>query len=307
VTVVITTFNQSRFLADALTSAIRQGDCSPEIILVDDGSDDDTSVVARDYAEHVAVIRTVHRGAGAARNTGWRASSAPLVAFLDGDDTWTPKKLLTQLAELDRQPDAGLVYSDTLRVRGDGSPIDRWSSHFPPVSGDAFMPMLRQNRVQTSTVVIRRELLEDLGGFDESLDAWEDVDLWVRAARRSAFAYAPDVLGTYRMHGNGLSARAMAMARCHLSSVEKVLANTASPTVSGRVRSAVLSDVYAEVGVACYLGSDMRSARRWFLRSWQIDARSLLRNRSVETYLKSLAGVRLVRSLRKRLRPAAAA
>jgi glycosyltransferase involved in cell wall biosynthesis len=303
VSVVVTSFNHGRFLRDALSSAILQGDCVKEITLVDDGSDDDTPAIARDYAGCVQLIRTAHHGPGAAKNTGWRAGSAPLVAFLDGDDTWTPKKLSIELAALDRQPQAGLVYSDTARVRGDGSPIDRWSSHFPPVSGDVFLPMLRYNRVQTSTVVIRREVLEDLGGFDDSLDAWEDVDLWVRTARRYAFAYVPDVLGTYRMHG-GLSSRAMAMARGRLTSVEKVLADTASPQVGDRLRRAVLADAYAEVGVAYYLESDMPSARSWLSRSWQIDTHSLLRNRSIETYLKSLAGICVVRSLRKRFRPA---
>src|SRR5207245_1430259 len=135
----------SRFIAYALDSVISQQACKPEIILVDDGSEDDTPSIVADFREHVRVIHTDHRGAAAARNTGWRASRGDLIAFLDGDDMWLSKKLVTQLDALAAEMGAGLVYSDTMRVRADGSPIDRWSVHMPPVSGDALLPMLRRN------------------------------------------------------------------------------------------------------------------------------------------------------------------
>jgi hypothetical protein len=156
--------------------------------------------------------------------------------------------------------------------------------------------MLKQNRVQTSTVLMRRPVLEELGGFDESLEAWEDVDLWTRTAERYLFAYVPEVLASYRMNGNGLSSRTMAMALGRLASVKKI--------VDGPANGGLRADAYAQLGSACYLESEMAAARRWLARAWRTDVTSLLRGRSVETFLKSLAGPWIIGSLRKRLRAA---
>jgi glycosyltransferase involved in cell wall biosynthesis len=300
---VVTTYNQSLFLGEALESVINQQGCTPEIILVDDGSDDDTGRVASAYADRVRIIRIPHSGVATARNIGWRTSSCDLVAFLDGDDVWLPNKLAMEVAALDKQPNAGLVYSDTMRVRIDGTPIDRWSLHMPPVSGEALIPMLRQNRVQTSTVVMRRKVLEELNGFDETLAVWEDIDLWTRSAALHPFAYVPRVLAQYRMHGRGISLLAMGLAQGRLTSTERLLRRVGPERVPERERRAIIADARAQLGVAYYLAAKMAPARRCLLDSWRRDPWALARNRSVGTFVKSLAGPRLVGSVRKQLRP----
>jgi hypothetical protein len=210
--------------------------------------------------------------------------------------------LVAELRAFDANPESGLVYSDAMRVRVDGRPIDRWSSHFPPVKGDAYQPMLRQNRVQTSTVLVRRDVLEELGGFNESLEAWEDVDLWLRIAARYPFAHVPEVLANYRLSGNGLSSNTMAMALGRLASVTRVVEISDGARLRAAIMRSTLANSFAHVGVAYYLQSDMSMARRWLFRSWQTDTGSMLRNRSVETFLKSLAGPGVIGSLRTRLR-----
>jgi glycosyltransferase involved in cell wall biosynthesis len=281
---------------------INQQGCTPEIILVDDGSDDDTGEVASAYVDRVRIIRIPHSGVAAARNTGWRISSCDLVAFLDGDDVWLPHKLATEIEALDRQPNAGLIYSDTMRVRADGTPIERWSVHMPPVSGDALIPMLRLNRVHTSTVMMRRHALEELNGFDETLPGWEDIDVWTRSAALQPFAYVPQVLARYRMHGRGISLLAMDLAQGRLTSTERLLGRVGRDRVPERNRRAIMADARAELGVAYYLAAKMAPARRSLLDSWRTDPWALGRNRSVGTFIKSLAGPRLVGSLRRQLR-----
>ncbi len=303
ISAVITTFNQSQFLGEALTSAVGQHDCAPEIILVDDGSEDATLDVAAPFAEQVQIIHTDHRGVAAARNTGWRLATADLVAFLDGDDVWLPDKLKWQTDALAAQPETGLMYSDTMRIRPDGSPIDRWGVHMRPVVGDSLLPMLRQNRVHTSTVVMRRDVLEELAGFDETLPGWEDIDVWTRTAARYSFGYFDRVLARYRMHASGISHRAMDLADGRLTSTERLLPEVPLSRVALAERKWVMADIYLQKGMAHYLQSEMTAARRWLVRAWATDPRSLARKRSIQAYLKSLAGARIVGALRSRVRP----
>lgn len=303
ISAVITTFNQSGFLREAMTSVLSQQDCAPEVILVDDGSEDATIEVAAPFAERVRIIQTGHHGAAAARNTGWRAATADLIAFLDGDDVWLPEKLKWQLDRYVAQPDAGLIYSDTMRVRPDRTPIDRWGVHMRPVSGDSLLPMLRQNRVHTSTVVMRRDVLEQLGGFDETLPGWEDIDLWTRTAARYPFGYVDRVLACYRMHAHGISHLDVDLADGRLTSTERLLQDLPSSRVSLADRKWVMTDIYLQKGMAHYLQSEMTAARRWLVRAWATDSRSLVRKRSIQTYLKSLAGARIIGALRSRVRP----
>jgi glycosyltransferase involved in cell wall biosynthesis len=303
ISAVITTFNQSRFLREALTSALSQQDCAPEVILVDDGSEDATLEVAAPFAQQVQIIHQRHRGVAAARNTGWRSARADVIAFLDGDDVWLPEKLKWQLDALAAEPETGLVYSDTMRVRPDGSPIDRWGVHMRPVVGDSLLPMLRQNRVHTSTVLMRRAVLEELGGFDETLPGWEDIDLWTRTAARYPFGYVDRVLARYRMHAHGISHLAMDLADGRLTSTGRLLQDLHLSRVSLADRKWVMADIYLQKGMAYYLQSEMTAARRWLVRAWTTDTRSIARRHSVQTYAKSLAGARIIGALRSRVRP----
>jgi glycosyltransferase involved in cell wall biosynthesis len=303
ISAVITTFNQSRFLQEALTSTVSQQDCEPEVIVVDDGSEDATLDVAAPFAQQVQIIHSAHRGVAAARNTGWRSARADLIAFLDGDDVWLADKLKSQLDALAHQPDTGLMYSDTLRMRPDGTPIDRWGVHMRPVVGDSLLPMLRQNRVHTSTVVMRRHVLEELGGFDETLPGWEDIDLWTRTAARYPFGYVDRVLARYRMHAHGISHLAMDLADGRLTSTGRLLEDLPLSRVSLADRKWVMADIYLQKGMAYYLQSEMTATRSWLVKAWTTDPRSLVRKRSMQAYLKSLAGARIIGALRSRVRP----
>jgi glycosyltransferase involved in cell wall biosynthesis len=274
-----------------------------DVVVVDDGSTDNTPDVMSSYwfRSHIRYIRTEHRGAAAARNIGWRTVSGDTIAFLDGDDWWFPNKLERQLKTLESQPRLILVYGDTLRVSEDGSAIDRWSEHFHPVRGDALEAMLVKNRVQTSTVLLPRPILEEMGGFNEDLPAWEDIDLWVRVALRYPFAYVPDLLACYRM-GSGLSTQLRLMAQGRLATVETVRQHLVSQNRLRRLSDRALADAHTQMGIACYLDGSMGEARLWFRRAWRIDHTAMTRERSFETYAKSLIGAHVIRVLRQRLR-----
>lgn len=302
ISVVIGCYNYGRYLGAAIDSVLAQRGWNIEILVVDDGSTDDTPEVAARYGQRVRYIRTQHRGAAAARNLGWRAAQGGIICFLDADDLWLPGKLDRQMDVLEADSDCGLVYCNTRRIHADGRYIDLWSDHFPPVSGDAFLAQLELNRMQTSTVMVRRDAIQRVGGFDESLVAWEDVDLWVRLGRWYRFGYVPEPLACYRMHGLGLSTRALAMAQGQLHTTAKALKLLRPGEASPLWQRRVLANAYADVGIAHYLNADMRAARQWLLRAWGHDPTSLLRRRTAATFCKTWLGRDVVVALRKRLR-----
>jgi glycosyltransferase involved in cell wall biosynthesis len=294
--VVITSFNHGVYLPQALDGVLAQALVPVDVIVVDDGSADNTQDVVSRY--HVRYIRTDHRGAAAARNTGWQHVEGDTIAFLDADDWWLPDKLRLQVAALAAYPEAGLVYADALRVTIAGSPIDRWSRHFPPVHGKALEPMLLKNRVQTSTVLMPRVVLQHTRGFNEEMPAWEDIDLWVRVAMSWPFAYVPEVVACYRM-GPGLSSRHGLMASGELATAVRVRTHLASQGCRLAACERAVSRAYAHMGISCYLDGAMPEARRWIRSSWQLDRLGLVRDRSLFTYTKSLAGAHIVRRLRR--------
>jgi teichuronic acid biosynthesis glycosyltransferase TuaG len=196
VSVVIPTYNYARYLPQAIDSALAQAatDLSLEIIVVDDGSTDETPEVARRFGSAVRYERQANRGPSAARNRGVAEARGEYVAFLDADDHWLPDKLIRQLRALAVRRDTAGCHGAFLvrRPSGELGRLARYwrrSGHYP-TSRD----LLRGNSINMSTVLIRREALISTGPFDESLRTAEDWNLWLRlllAGRRLYYLNQP--------------------------------------------------------------------------------------------------------------------
>ncbi|MEY9950225.1 glycosyltransferase family 2 protein [Kitasatospora sp. GAS1066B] len=200
VSVVIAAYNAEHSLGPALASALRQAPAPAQVIVVDDGSKDATAAVAASFPE-VLVIRQENQGPSAARNTGIQAANQPWVAFLDADDLWLPGKLARQLAAAHRHPGAVLLAGDWVRSEAEyqvpqGPELESLLS---------YRDVLVLNRFQTSTVLVRTEVLADCGGFDPSLDGAEDWDLWLRCAKRGMSVKLDLPLVVYRDEPAGYS------------------------------------------------------------------------------------------------------
>jgi glycosyltransferase involved in cell wall biosynthesis len=197
--VVLPAYNGSQVIRGALESALAQ-EVPVRIIVVDDGSSDDSAAIARSYGSPVTVIQQPNRGVSGARNAGLAAAQAPYVALLDQDDTWQPGKLARQLDLIEAHPEVGLVFTDMRLVRRDGSVVeDGFLRATPPYAGlegeslgdNAYLlpeslgqAVLRFNFISPSTVLLRRQALQDIGGFDESFRLCDDADCWMRLLRR---------------------------------------------------------------------------------------------------------------------------
>lgn len=202
VSVVIAAYDAERTLGPALESVLAQLPQPAEVIVVDDGSRDATASLAASFPQ-VRLIRQDNQGPSAARNTGIREASQPWVAFLDADDIWLPGKLARQLAALERHPAAVLLAGDWVRAAPVAVQGRAPAPELETLLG--YRDVLLLNRFQTSTVLVRAEVLDTCGGFDPALDGAEDWDLWLRCARRGTVVKLDVPLVVYRDEPAGYS------------------------------------------------------------------------------------------------------
>jgi glycosyltransferase involved in cell wall biosynthesis len=220
ISVIIPTYNRARYIDRAIRSAIAATDAGDEIIIVDDGSTDDTALVVSAWGERVRYFRFANGGAGAARNHGIRLSTKPLVAFLDSDDEWFPHKLALQRAFMAARPNVLFCFSDfafqdektgrrdrmylrnwhTVRrgwdeLLGPGVPYSAICSlpegcdDFPVHEGNLYPPLIEGPFVAAWTSVIRREKAGDAFRFEEGVKICEDWWCYARLARRGTAAF----------------------------------------------------------------------------------------------------------------------
>jgi len=213
VSVIMPARNAGRFIAAAIDSVIAQSIGSWELIVVDDGSEDETPVIVRRYADsddRIRLLRRSHRRLAEARNAGIRESSAPWIAFLDADDLWHPDKLSGQF-EVARSGAAEVIFTGCRmffddQPPGSGRPSAGISG---ALSGDGMYRLLvDRNRFAVSSVMLCRKALVGAGCFDPDPRYYgvEDYDLWLTLARRgSSFLGLPELLTAYRVHGDSLS------------------------------------------------------------------------------------------------------
>ncbi len=199
VSVVIPTYNCAAYLPSCLDAVFAQTWRDFEVIVVDDGSTDDTEAALRPWRGEIRYIRQANAGVAAARNAGIRISSGSLVAFLDADDVWAKRKLELQLAALTREPEAGLVCSDFSIVNADRTVVDSYFRQRGGYeTGRVFARLVRNCFIFTSTVILQRSFIDTLGAFDQSISYCDDYNMWLRAALRGRVQVVPEVLCTKR-------------------------------------------------------------------------------------------------------------
>ncbi len=273
VSVVIPTHNLAAYLGKAIESALRQSYKNLEIIVVDDGSTDDTETIANRYRDKIVYLKQEKRGVAAARNRGIRASRGEYVAFLDADDFWLPLKLEEQIPYLAQDPKVGMVSSDWLVVSDGGSfepsVLDRCKN---AGSGYRFREIVQASFILTSTVVLRRSHLEEVGLFDESFPTAEDLDLWLRISYRYQVALVRKPLVVKRNRPDNLSSDYRAAAVFRIKLLQKALASfTDLSAPDRRAIQDVLSRNYWDLGYDDFIQRSQKEARKNFLSSLRHD------------------------------------
>ncbi len=267
---IVPAFNTGRYIRGAIDSALRQTCSDLEVIVVDDGSEDDTADIVSDLARadnRVTLVRQAHAGTSAARNRALQAARGTYVAILDSDDYWAPQKLEHQVAVLDRaERSVAMVYSWIVLI-DESDRILRFFRPFEDTSPEArgwVLPLLLYRHF-IAFPMMRRDCLDAVGGYDASLHGLEDWDLYLRIAERYEIELVPEYLVAYRQRANSMSSNLDTMSKAH----QQILSATfrQHQAIPRRVARWSRSGNYAYMASKSLASGHRAQAGTWFARA----------------------------------------
>jgi glycosyltransferase involved in cell wall biosynthesis len=315
VTVIIPAYNAGRTITAALESVFTQTYRDFDVIVVDDGSTDDTAVRVAEWGDQITYIHRENGGPASARNEAVRHARSPLVAFLDADDVWLPRKLERQVDYFERYPDTGMLHSAAIVSRTptqavldtmDAEPLDALGDPPANVFCDLFHTRLEIN---TLTVMARRDVITELGGFDERRELHvEDWDLWLRIAARYTVGYLPQPLAVHRPGGSMSSevektyrGQQMVIRKCAPLCLTACATHAAAPAECLRQRELRL---YSELGYERFWSGRLVDARAAYGRALQLQPGNARARLYHAVTFVGQRWLRHIRRLRRALRPA---
>lgn len=217
ISAVVPTYNNACYIGDAINSILVQSHSVDEIIIVDDGSTDNTEVIvdviAKKNANKIIYIKQVNQGPSSARNRGIEAANGDWLAFLDADDIWTPDKIALQVEALEREPQLKLIAADMCEINQQGKLLvesvqakHQLLEKFQALAGkpvpNALNALLTKNFIPTGTVLVKRAIVITAGGFNTHIRFGEDLELWAKIAADHPITCLPEVMMSRRQHGN---------------------------------------------------------------------------------------------------------
>jgi len=224
ISVIIPSYNRAHVLGRAIQSVLDQTLPALEIIVVDDGSNDSTPVLMQQQFPQCRYIKQPNSGVSAARNTGIEVATGDWLAFLDSDDEWLAGKLEAQRQLLQQHPNIKICHTEEIWIRN-GKRVNQMKKHAKS-GGHIFRNCLPLCVISPSSVIIHRDLFDEVGNFDEELPACEDYDLWLRicAQHPVAFVEQPQIK-KYGGHEDQLSQHYWGMDRFRIKALEKVISS----------------------------------------------------------------------------------
>jgi len=272
VSILIPTYNRADYLLAALDSALHQTFSELEIIVVDDGSMDDTAEVIRKYTDpRLQFIQQKNCGVSAALNTAWRAARSEFIAMLGSDDEMLPAQIETLLNYIEREPTLGMVYGRAQAMDAQGNSLPQIYGSPPKFPNDSLQSILYANCVCSIAALIRRALVEQVGGFDENLVANEDWDLWIRLAKHCQFGFCDEILARYRLHPQSLTGSRSAQYQNVLAGrirlIERYFESPQVPPNALAIKRLALRNVYMDATIRYLTIGNRRAAFSTFLRA----------------------------------------
>ena len=222
ISVIIPTYNRAHLLPRSLDSILSQSCLPNEIIVVDDGSNDDTSALMTSVYPEIVFIQQSNIGVSCARNVGIKRASGDWIAFLDSDDEWFPEKLEVQMNALYKNPELKICHTNEIWIRN-GTRVNPKKKH-EKFGGWIFQKCLPLCCISPSSVIIHKSIFNEIGLFDDSLLVCEDYDLWLRITARNPVLYIEKpLLRKYGGHNDQLSRKYWGMDRFRIKSLEKII------------------------------------------------------------------------------------
>lgn len=252
ISVVVPTYNQAQYLGKTIESVLAQRYRDYDLIVVDDGSTDGTRKIVEGFGGRVRYLYQRNRREAAARNAGIRASNGEYVAFLDSDDLWLPNKLEVDFELLTSMPEAKMVYSNVAYIDERGWIIGHRRERSP--SGNVLRALVLNNFIVVSSVMVRRECLEEVGGFNEDpeLSGSADWELWTRLAADSPIIFSGMGTVQYRIHAEKMMADPYRMKKAMLRAHELMFSNPSLRMKIENLKVKALSNIHVFGAVNFY-------------------------------------------------------
>jgi len=235
ISIIIPTFNRRDYITIALDSVLKQTYKDYEIIIIDDGSTDDTKKVLEPYQDKIRYFYQENQGIPATRNRGIREAQGNYIAFLDSDDYWRPQKLEQQIACFRENPHYGMVAIRCSSISPDGRLREK---NRPGKSGWVLTDLFKANFIRTSSAMIKKECFDTVGMFDELLPECEEYDLWLRIAKKYPVGFINDPLAVYTDNPKGVSTDSLAGRLLRLKVLKKSYLKECIPPAIYRKRLA---------------------------------------------------------------------
>ena len=205
ISVITPTYNRARFLPAAVASVLSQTFGDFELIIVDDGSEDNTPDVLKPFLadRRVPYVYQENQGQSHARNLALKQATGDFIAFLDSDDVWARDKLEKQLAVFRANSEVDIVHGDEATINEQGSVVSL--QNMRRYSGRITRYLLADNSVSITTALVRRRCFDEMGGFDTSVGVADDYELWLRFSARYCYQYEPGIVASYRVMADQIS------------------------------------------------------------------------------------------------------
>jgi glycosyltransferase involved in cell wall biosynthesis len=313
VSIIMPTFNAAKYLPESIGSVLDQDYADFELIVVDDCSEDNTREVVSSFVDDRIKYRCLkqnHGGPSLPRNIGFCASLGDYISFFDSDDIMLPGKIMAGVTALEEYKNLALVFTDACKIQENGVPYDQTlleeytglkrlltekskGGLFVLHPKDAFELLFEENYIPTSSVMVRRDVLLNVGPFDESLLNGDDRDLWYRITRNCSVGYLSAPLHKYRIRPASVSKRGVRTAQNRIKVLQKQVASGLPWSLEEKAM-ALLARNYWGIGYALRKQGEMGAARRNFIES----LRCQFRLHTVRSYLTTFLGTKLLKVLR---------
>jgi glycosyltransferase involved in cell wall biosynthesis len=243
VSVIIPNYNYSQYIGEAVESVLSQTYVNVEIIVVDDGSKDNSLEVLEIFGDKIKVIAQKNAGVSVARNNGVANSNGEFIAFLDADDVWLPEKIEKQIALFLNDKTLGLVHVAVQDIDANGKNLE---THFDGLSGEVSHELLLFRRAVIlgggSGIMIPRKIFDEVGGFDLRLSTSADWDIFYQISSRYKVGFINEILLKYRLHGSNMHGNIPRMEREMLIGFEKAFAE--NPKTLQKIRNKCYGNLY---------------------------------------------------------------
>ena len=275
VTVIMPVYNGARYVSEAIESILFQTYQTFELIIVNDGSNDDSKAVITPYLKDLRIryFEQCNAGVAAARNAAIKESQGEFIGFLDQDDYWHINKLKIQVEYLKTHQDTSLVYSDYEILNEANNEIENVSKIVDfDLSECDFVPLFSKNRIGALTVLTYKRCILSSGQFDENLKGTDDYELWLKIALQYKLVYQPVALATYRLHETNASRNVLKMLIFEAMALSNIIKNyRLSARLLGRktIKNR-LYPLYKKIGdLVVMVNKDRKSARSFYFKAFR--------------------------------------